>query len=76
MKPNFKAMTRKELKAYVLKYRNDSEAISAYMEKSETEGNWITMPPLKSMEDFDNYPEFLETIRRDGDSGGLTISNR
>lgn len=61
-------MTRKELKAYVLKHRDDSEAISAYIEKLEVEGNWVQMPPLKSMEDFNNYPEFLEKIRRDGDS--------
>lgn len=67
MKLNFKAMSRKELKAYVLKHRDDSEAISAYIEKSEAEGNWVKMPPLKSMEDFDNYPEFLEKIRRDGE---------
>ncbi len=74
MKPNFKAMSRKELKAYVLKHRDDSEAISAYIEKSEAEGNWVKMPPLNSMEDFNNYPEFLETIRKDGDSGSLTVS--
>jgi hypothetical protein len=67
MKPNFKAMTRKELKAYVLKHRDDDEALSAYIEKSEAEGNWIKMPPIKSMEDFNNYPEFLEAIRRDGE---------
>lgn len=65
MKPNFKAMSRKELKAYVLKHRDDSEAISAYIEKSEVEGNWVTRPPLKSMEDLDNYPEFIEKIRKD-----------
>jgi hypothetical protein len=34
MKPNFKAMSRKKLKAYVLEHRDDSEAISAYIEKS------------------------------------------
>ena len=67
MKPNFKAMSRKELKAYVLEHRDDNEAISAYIEKSEAEGNWVTMPPLKSMEDLDNYPEFLDKIRKDGE---------
>lgn len=67
MKLNFKAMSRKELKAYILKHRDDSEAISAYIKKSEVEGNWVKMPPLKSMEDFDNYPDFLEVIPRDGE---------
>jgi hypothetical protein len=28
-----------------------------------------------SIEDFDNYAEFIEKIRRDGDSGDLTASN-
>jgi hypothetical protein len=65
-KPNFKAMSRKELKAYGLEHRDDSEAISAYIEKSEAEGNWVIMPPIKSMEELDNYPEFLEKMRQDG----------
>ena len=65
MKQDYKAMTRKELKAYILAHRDDDEALSAYLEKAEAEGNWVTMPPLKSPEDLDNYPEFLEKIRRD-----------
>lgn len=67
MNPNFQAMSRKELRTYVLEHREDDEAFHAYMDKLETEGNWVTMPPLKSMEDLDNYPEFLEKIRRDGE---------
>lgn len=67
MKTNFKAMNRKELKAYILKHRDDNEAISAYIEKSQAEGNWVKMPPLKSLEDLDNYPEFIEAIRKDGE---------
>jgi hypothetical protein len=74
MKPNFKAMSRKELKAYVLEHRDDSEAISAYIEKSESEGNWVKMPPLKSMKDLDNYPEFLEKIHKDGEGHSEGVS--
>jgi hypothetical protein len=41
-------------------------SIYAYLDKSKAEGNWVKMPPLKSIEDLDNYPEFLEKIRNDG----------
>lgn len=65
MKPNFQAMTRKELRTYVITHPDDNEAFYAYVDKAEKEGNWVTMPPLKSPEDLDNYPEFLDKIRRD-----------
>jgi hypothetical protein len=32
-KPNFQEMTRKELRAYVLAYRDDEEAIRCYMDR-------------------------------------------
>ncbi|MFN6568784.1 DUF6887 family protein [Dendronalium sp. ChiSLP03b] len=65
MKPNFNEMSLKELRVYVLAHQNDNEAFYAYMDKSKTEENWVTMPPLNSMDDFDNYPEFLEKIAKD-----------
>jgi hypothetical protein len=67
MKPDFKTMSRKELRAYVIKHPDDDEAFYAFVDRSETEGNWVKMPPLKSIEDLDNYPEFLEAIRKDGE---------
>lgn len=65
MKPEFKQMSRHELKAYVLSHRDNAEAVSALIEKLNTEANWVTCPPLTSPEDLDNYPEFLEKVRRD-----------
>lgn len=64
MKPNFEAMTLKEIRAYVLENRQDKEAFRAYMDKLDTEVEWVTYPPLKSVEDLDNYPDFLERVRR------------
>jgi hypothetical protein len=64
---NFNEMTLKELRAYVLAHRDDNEAFYAYMDRSRIEGKWITMPPLKSIADLDNYPDFLEKIRKDGE---------
>lgn len=74
MKPNFEAMSRKELRAYVIKHPDDDEAFYAYVDKSEAEGNWVKMPPLKSIEDLDNYPEFLEKIRKDGQGHSDKVS--
>ncbi len=62
-KPNFQAMSRKELHAYVLTHRHDQEAFYAYVDKLHTEATWVEMPPSQSVEDLDNYPEFLERIR-------------
>jgi len=62
-KPNFQAMNQKELHDYVLTHRDDQEAFYAYVDKLHTEGNWIEMPPLESLEDLDNYPEFKARFR-------------
>jgi hypothetical protein len=59
-KPNFQAMSRKDLHTYVLVHRESEEAFYAYVDKLHAEASWIEMPPLKSVEDLDNYPEFLE----------------
>ncbi|MEH2386232.1 MAG: hypothetical protein V7K14_10730 [Nostoc sp.] len=67
MKPNFHEMSLKELRVYVLAHQDDNEAFYAYMDKSKTEGNWVTMPPLNSMDDFDHYPEFIDKIRKNGE---------
>ncbi|MGA9381885.1 MAG: hypothetical protein WBV73_24255 [Phormidium sp.] len=63
-KPNFKAMSQKDLQAYVLAHRDDQEAFYAYVDKLHAEATWIEMPPLESAEDLDNYPEFVEHIRK------------
>lgn len=76
MKPNFEAMSRRELRAYVVEHPDDDEAFYAFVDRSEIEGNWVKMPPLKSLEDLDNYPEFLETIRKDGKGYSEEVSIR
>ncbi|MEH2121933.1 DUF6887 family protein [Nostoc sp.] len=62
-KPNFQAMSQKELQAYVLAHRDDQEAFYAYLDKLHAEANWVEMPPLQSSEDLENYPEFIERVR-------------
>ncbi|MEM9274951.1 MAG: hypothetical protein AAGA80_18600 [Cyanobacteria bacterium P01_F01_bin.143] len=61
--PNFESMTQKELQKYFLAHRDNQAAFYAYIDKLRKEGNWIEMPPLKSLEDLDKHPDFLEHFR-------------
>lgn len=67
MKPNFQAMSKSELRAYVLAHREDNEAFHAYMDQINAEGDRVKFPLLKSLDDLENYPEVLEQFRRDAD---------
>lgn len=62
-KPNFQAMSQKNLQAYVLANRDDREAFYAYVDKLHAEATWVEMPPLQSLEDLENYPEFIDRLR-------------
>ncbi|MEW5861112.1 MAG: hypothetical protein AB1861_27675 [Cyanobacteriota bacterium] len=62
-KPNFQAMSQKELHDYFLTHRDDREAFYAYVDKLHQEGNWIEMPPLESLQDLEKYPEFTDRFR-------------
>lgn len=62
MKPDFAAMSRKELRAYLLTHREDEEAFFAYVDRSEVEANWVELPPVESIEDLQNFPEFLKKL--------------
>ena len=58
--PNFEKMSLKELKAYFLAHRDDRDAFYAYIDKLHAEGNWVEMPPVNSVEELTNYPDFVE----------------
>ena len=61
--PDFQSMSQKELQRYVLSHREDQAAFYAYVDKLNAEANWIEMPPLSSVEDMDNHPEFVNRFR-------------
>jgi hypothetical protein len=67
-KLDFKTMTRKDLHAYVLSHREDEEAFYAYVDKLHVEANWVEMPALQSIEDMENYPEFIARLRKSSQS--------
>ncbi|WP_038026390.1 hypothetical protein [Synechococcus sp. PCC 7336] len=58
-------MSLKELKAYVLSHREDDQAFHTYMDRLQAEATWTSYPPLKSMEDMENYPEVIERFQQD-----------
>ncbi|MCY7322972.1 MAG: hypothetical protein LH660_14515, partial [Phormidesmis sp. CAN_BIN36] len=53
MKPNFEAMSIKELKAYIFEHRNDAEAISVIIQKIKASPN----TKRYSAGDADRFPE-------------------
>lgn len=65
MKHNFEAMNLKELRSYILEHRDDNEAFYTYMDRSKSEGNWLEMPVVDLIDDMENYPEFIDKIRKD-----------
>ena len=67
IKPNFKTMNLKELRKYILSNREDHEAFYTFVDRVDTEKKWINNPPLDSIEDMDNYPYFLDKIKKDKD---------
>ena len=69
-KPNFETMSQQELQNYFMThrfmtYRDDQEAFYAYIDKLHAEGNWIEMPPLKSLEELNQYSDFVERFQED-----------
>jgi hypothetical protein len=67
--PDFQTMSQKDLRAYVLAHRDDQEAFYAYVDKLHAEASWVEMPPLKSLEDVENYPQFVERVQHGSESG-------
>ncbi|MGB8700271.1 MAG: hypothetical protein WCD18_12715 [Thermosynechococcaceae cyanobacterium] len=73
IKPDFEAMNQKELQKYVLEHREDQDAFYVYIDRLHTEGTWIEMPAIQSDQDLENYPEFIESIRRSAKPRDNTI---
>lgn len=61
--PNFHQMSRTELRAYILKHRDDERAFHAYMDKLANEPV-LTSGTLEDLEDPHHFAELLETIQK------------
>ncbi len=64
-RPDLHAMSLKELRAFILNNREDNDAFDIFMNRMRTERTWTQNPPLKSLEDMENYPDFLEKLKQD-----------
>lgn len=54
-KPNFTAMSRKELLAYMLEHRDDDEAFHVFMDKVHTELPTEIYPAPKTIDDLKHF---------------------
>jgi hypothetical protein len=63
--PDFQAMSLKDLRAYVLSHNDDNNAFYAYVDRKQAQGKATKYPPLKSLEDLENYPEAIERLKQD-----------
>lgn len=64
-KPNFQAMTKKELRTYVLAHRDDQDAFHAFTDRLSAQPGRILHPPLNSPEDMENYPDIIQKVQND-----------
>ncbi|WP_404787218.1 DUF6887 family protein [Altericista sp. CCNU0014] len=61
--PDFRLMSQDELRDYFLSHREDRDAFYAYVDRLHTEGDWVEMPPLESLQDLARYPEFTKRFQ-------------
>jgi hypothetical protein len=67
MKLNFQAMSKQELRNYVLNHRDDDEAFYAYMDKLHIEENRIKHPPVNYFDELENYPELERKLQQEAE---------
>lgn len=60
MKPNYDAMTRAELRAYILQYRDDVEAIETFFARRSPDSEAMIFPPAKTDAEWQQQ---IETLR-------------
>lgn len=72
MKPDFEAMSLKQLRGYVLEHREDEEAFHAMVDRYESEyPNRPTYPAPKTPEDFAEMSRIIaEQVRKYEAKGG------
>ena len=58
MKLKFEAMSRQELRTYILEHREDEEAFQLYIDQVMAEPGEI-YPAPKTIEDLNNFPQLL-----------------
>jgi hypothetical protein len=62
MKPNYDAMSRSELRAYILQHRDDVEAIEIFFARRSPDSEAVIFPPAKTEEEWQQQMETLRPI--------------
>ena len=65
MKPNFQAMSKEELRTYVLKHRDDEEAFYIYMDKLHAQEERIKHRAVDFGDELENYPELARKLQQE-----------
>lgn len=65
MKPDFQAMTRKDLIAYILEHRDDKQAFHVLMDKAHLEPSPEVYPAPQSIDDLKHFSQLLEKFRQE-----------
>lgn len=64
--PNFEAMSRKELRAYILEHRDDEYAFRVYLDRITAEAtDSVVYPAPQSIDDLNHFPQLLEKHRKE-----------
>lgn len=62
--PNFEAMSRKQLRAYILEHRDDEQAFRVYMDRITAEPPTEVYPAPQSIDDLKHFSQLLEKHRQ------------
>lgn len=62
MKPNFETMSTKELRAYILTHREDTEALNALFNRRSPDSEAVWFHPPQSSEEHQQQFELFKTI--------------
>ncbi|MGB7415980.1 MAG: hypothetical protein WA902_17385 [Thermosynechococcaceae cyanobacterium] len=62
---DFQAMSLRDLRAHILSNREDDEAFYVYVDRKQAQGTKIKHPPLRSVQDMENYPDVIDKLRQD-----------
>jgi hypothetical protein len=63
MKSKFEAMSRQELRTYILEHREDDEAFQLYLDRAMAEPGEI-YPAPQTIEDLSNFPQLSPKSRQ------------
>jgi hypothetical protein len=63
MRSKFEAMSRQELRTYILEHREDEEAFQLYLDRAMAEPGEI-YPAPQTIEDLSNFPQLFPKSRQ------------